>query len=268
MSPERAAAGLSAHVDAIRDVGYSVLPGVLTADEVADLSARLDVLVGRQVEEFGGAERIAAIGDTLTVRCPLAYDDQFLRLVTDERVLAVCRALLGDYVVLMQQNGIVNPSDAPHTQRTFHRDLPYQQFVSSRPLSISVLCCLDPFQAETGATTVVPRSHRVEATPAVDVAAASEIAVVATSGSCIVFDSMLVHRAGVNRSGRVRRAVNQVFALPFIAQQISLPAMLGGRWSDDAALARLLGYDTAPADSVVAWRERRWRRQQAAAQAR
>jgi ectoine hydroxylase-related dioxygenase (phytanoyl-CoA dioxygenase family) len=250
------------HVEAIRDAGYSVVLDVLTADEVADLAAALDALVERQAEEFGGAHRIDAIGDALTVRCPLAYDDRFLRLVTDERVLAICRALIGDYLVLMQQNGIVNPSDAPHTQRQFHRDLPYQQFVSSRPLAVSVLCCLDPFTPETGATTVVPRSHRTEAAPLADDAAAQEVPVAAPSGACIVFDSMLVHRAGANRSGRVRRAVNQVFTVPIIAQQISLPSMLGGRWSDQPALARLLGYESAPASSVVDWRERRLRRQQ------
>lgn len=42
-----------------------------------------------------------------------------------------------------------------------------------------------------------------------------------------------------------------------IAQQISLPAALGGRYSDDPVLARLLGYDTLPAASVLEWRRRR-----------
>jgi ectoine hydroxylase-related dioxygenase (phytanoyl-CoA dioxygenase family) len=72
-----------------------------------------------------------------------------------------------------------------------------------------------------------------------------------------VFDSMVFHRAGENRSGRPRRAVNQVFSTPIIAQQISLPDALQGKYADDPALARLLGYDVAPARSVAAWRERR-----------
>ena len=84
--------------------------------------------------------------------------------------------------------------------------------------------------------------------------------VVAERGSFIVFDSMLFHRAGVNRTDRVRRAVNQVYTIPLIAQQISLPAALGGRYNSDSQLARLLGYESAPAESVVAWRERRERR--------
>jgi hypothetical protein len=55
--------------------------------------------------------------------------------------------------------------------------------------------------------------------------------------------------------------VNHVYSVPVIAQQISLPAALEGRHADDPELARLLGYDVAPAPSDRAWRERRLRRQ-------
>jgi hypothetical protein len=48
-----------------------------------------------------------------------------------------------------------------------------------------------------------------------------------------------------------------VYAVPIIAQQISLPDALAGRYADDPVLARLFGYDVAPGRSVTAWRERR-----------
>jgi ectoine hydroxylase-related dioxygenase (phytanoyl-CoA dioxygenase family) len=257
---------IATHAGEIRSVGYTVVPGVLTSDETSDISGRLDALLRRQADEFGGESRLAAIGDALTVRCPLAYDDVFLRVATDERLLRLCRALLGDYIVLMQQNAIVNPPDGAHAQQQYHRDLPYQQFVSSRPLGISALVCIDPFRPETGATVVLPGSHRVEAAPSPAEAETREAPVTADAGSCIVFDSMLFHRAGDNRSGKPRRAVNHVFTVPIIAQQISLPAMLAGRYSDEPALARLLGYDSMPAASVIEWRERRLRRQRASEQ--
>ena len=52
--------------------GYGVLPSGLSAVAVAELGERLDRVMARQVEEFGGPERMAAIGDALTARCPLA----------------------------------------------------------------------------------------------------------------------------------------------------------------------------------------------------
>ena len=252
------------HAERIRLAGYSVVPTDLDDAAIADLRMRLDAVLDRQTREFGGPERLAAIGDAFTARCPLVYDAAFLRLATYPPLLAVCRRLLGDYVVLMQQNGVVNPSGEPHSQAAYHRDLPYQHFVSSRPLAVSALFCIDPFRPETGATTVLPGSHRVEPFPSPEVAATVDVPLTADAGSFLVFDSMLFHRAGANRSGSLRRAVNHVYSLPFIAQSISLPAALEGRHADDPALARLLGYDTDPARSANDWRERRSRRAAAA----
>jgi hypothetical protein len=244
-------------VERIRMIGYAVLPTGMPSGDVADLGSRLDRVMARQVEEFGGPERVSMIGDTLTARCPLLYDDAFLDLAVRADVLAVARALLGEFVVLMQQNGVLNGPDSQHPQTSYHRDLPYQHFVSSRPLAMSALFCIDPFTVEAGATTVLPASHRMEAFPSDESATELEVSVVAEPGSFIVFDSMLFHRAGVNRTARPRRAVNHVYTVPVIAQQISLPDALGGRYADDRELAPLLGYRTAPAASVVAWRERR-----------
>jgi len=259
---ERRAAGdaTAFHAERIRLVGHTVVDGGFSPDEIADLGVRLERVLARQAEEFGGGERLAAIGDAATVRCPLVYDDAFVRLAAAPPLLAVCRALLGDYIVLMQQNGVINPPSQSHTQVAYHRDLPYQHFTSSRPLAVSALFCVDPFTPETGATTVLPASQHMEQFPSAAVAEALDVPVVAPPGSFIVFDSMLFHRAGANRSGRPRRAVNQVFTIPLIAQQISLPDALGGRYADDPALARLFGYDTVPARSVLHWRQRRERR--------
>jgi ectoine hydroxylase-related dioxygenase (phytanoyl-CoA dioxygenase family) len=248
----------------IRLAGYAVVPGGFSSADVADFGTRLEQVMARQVEEFGGADRLASIGDALTARCPVVYDDAFVALAAHATVLAICRELLGDYIILMQQNGVINPSGERHTQVAYHRDLPYQHFTSSRPLAISALFCIDPFTADTGATTIIPGSHRMEQFPSEAVAAELDTQVCAEPGSFIVFDAMVFHRAGQNRSGRPRRAVNQVFSTPIIAQQISLPDALNGRYADDPSLARLFGYEVAPARSVAAWRERRLVRQRSA----
>jgi hypothetical protein len=70
----------------------------------------------------------------------------------------------------------------------------------------------------------------------------------------------IFHRAGTNASAAPRRAVNHVFMRSFIAQQVSFPSMLDGRYSDDPELARLLGYGIGAVPSVSDWCERRRRR--------
>ena len=248
---------LAFHVERIRAIGYSVLDSGISRQDIDHLSASLDAILERQVQEFGGIDQLVRIGDAHTARCPLVYDDSFVELVRHPLLLRLCRRLLGEYVQLMQQNGVVNPPGENHPQGAYHRDLPYQHFVSSRPLALSALFCIDPFRVETGATTALPASHLNERFPSDEVRASIETPIEAAPGAFIVFDSMLFHRAGQNRSGRPRRAVNHVFTVPIIAQQIALPAALGGRFADDPELARLLGYEASPAASVAEWRKRR-----------
>jgi ectoine hydroxylase-related dioxygenase (phytanoyl-CoA dioxygenase family) len=249
-----------AHAERIRLTGVTVIDAGLDPSEVAYLSGRLDEMLDAQARAAGGRERLAAIGEHDTLRCCLAHDEAFVRLASNPHVLAVCQRLLGDYIVLTQQNGIVNRPEDVHTQTAFHRDLPYQHFVSSRPISVSALFCVDRFTRENGATVVLPGTHRIEQFPSPGLTGELETAIEAPPGAFLVFDSMLFHRAGQNTSAQPRRAVNHVYALPFVAQQISLPDALHGRYADDPVLRRLFGYDAMPARSIEAWWERRQRR--------
>ena len=245
------------HIERIRLEGFTVVPGGYTADELAYLAGRIDTLLAEQAEHAGGVQALAEIGEHETLRCCLAHDEAFVRVAANEHVLAICRQLLGDYIVLTLQNAIANSPGRVHHQTACHRDLPYQHFVSSRPLAISALFCVDPFTHENGATVVLPGTHRIEHFPSDTLAKEIERAVEAPAGSFLVFDSMLFHRAGHNRSTAMRRAVNNVYALPFIGQQISMPDVLQGRYADDPALRRLFGYDTKPVASVDDWWARR-----------
>ncbi|HZI20738.1 MAG TPA: phytanoyl-CoA dioxygenase family protein [Pyrinomonadaceae bacterium] len=255
----RLASSWDAHVEQIRLLGYTIVPGALAADELAVAREKLDGIYQRQVEEVGGEARLAAINDGYTVRCPLVYDDFFLALATNRAVLSVVERLLGDYFVLMLQNGLLNVPAEGNEQNagSWHRDLNYQHFVSTRPLSISALFCVDDFTEENGGTSVLPATHKAESFPSEEFVRDQSRPIEAPAGSVLVFDSMLYHRGGLNRTARVRRAVNHMYTLPFIKQQISLPQALGGRFCEDPFLAKLLGYESEPDPSVREFREKR-----------
>jgi ectoine hydroxylase-related dioxygenase (phytanoyl-CoA dioxygenase family) len=119
------------------------------------------------------------------------------------------------------------------------------------------LVCVDDFSEETGGTFVLPASHKTEAFPSEDYVRQHEQVINAKAGSAVVFDSMLYHRGGLNRSRRVRRALNHMYTLPLIKQQISLPKLLNGKFRDDSFLSRFLGYDSESDESVVEFRTRR-----------
>jgi ectoine hydroxylase-related dioxygenase (phytanoyl-CoA dioxygenase family) len=248
---------VDALVEEIREVGFAVVEGVLTEEQLAEMRRRIDEVYDQQVEEVGGLERLALINDLDVARGLLAYDDMFVEMAAMPQVIEVVQRFLGEYIVLSSQNGIINRPSDELFQVTWHRDLQYRHFTSSRPLAMSALFAIDEFSAETGGTHFLPGSHRSEKFPSPEYVERHQVVAKAPAGSVVIFDAMAYHRAGANTSGRVRRAVNHIYGVPNIQQQISLPSALGGRFEDDPRLRRLLGYEAPPAASTLDWRERK-----------
>jgi ectoine hydroxylase-related dioxygenase (phytanoyl-CoA dioxygenase family) len=241
-------------VEEIRIMGYAVMEGVLSDSDLEFIREKIDEIYETQVNEIGGLPYLAEINDVNLVRLLLAYDDLFLTVATNARVLEVVEKLLGDYFILGQQNAIINPPDLGNYQSSWHRDLSYQHFVSSRPLAVSALFCIDDFSPETGGTHVLSGSHKFEPFPSEQFVKKYEHCVSAKAGSVLIFDAMLYHRAGANTSKLNRRALNHLYTLPFLKQQISISQALHGRFSEDPFLRRFLGYDSEPGKNVTDWR--------------
>jgi ectoine hydroxylase-related dioxygenase (phytanoyl-CoA dioxygenase family) len=237
--------------ESIRHLGYAVIDGGYGLQKLEMLSAAFERARQRHVREHGGAEALKAIDEHNTIRLPMAYEPVFLELAANGKILDICRRLISGYVILNQQNGVINP---PHSERynqgAWHRDLPYQHFVSSRPLAINALFCLDAFTAENGATMVLPASHRLEAFPSDRFVETEAATIAASAGSFIILDCMMFHSGGVNLTERARRAVNHVYSIPLLRQQIDLPDALGETFVADGELRRLLGYDVRTPRSV------------------
>jgi ectoine hydroxylase-related dioxygenase (phytanoyl-CoA dioxygenase family) len=240
--------------ESVRHLGYAVIDGGYDAEWLKTLSDAFQRALQRHALEHGGTEALKAIDEHNTIRLPLAYEPMFLELAANRKILEICRRLISGYVVLNQQNGVINPPHAErYNQGAWHRDLPYQHFVSSRPLAINALFCLDPFTIENGATKVLPASHRQEAFPSDRFAEAEAVTIAAPAGRFIVLDCMMFHSGGVNVTDRPRRAVNHVYSIPLLRQQIDLPHALGESFAADDELRKLLGYDVRTPRSVAAY---------------
>ena len=256
---ETASTELEIALEELRWQGFHILRDVLTPDEIREGADRLDAVLANQEEEFG-LENLDRISDRNLARVPLAYDPWFLKVATHPRVLAVARALIGDHIILHTQNGILNPSDAVHHQSKWHRDIPYQEWTSSRPIAMATLFCFDDFSPKTGGTYVLPFSQKFDKFPSEHYVGAHELPVTAPAGSAIMFDAMLYHRAGSNSSGKIRRGVNNVFATPILKQQIDIPRMLGPDFPENDEMARFLGYTTVVRESVRDYRANKLKR--------
>ena len=214
---------IDAAAEQVRDLGYAVLDSGYKAEELKALSVEFDTLHNNYLERYG-ADQLLAIDEQNTIRAPLAQGSGlFLDLVFNENLLATIRKLITGKFILNQQNGIINPPQKTYNQASWHRDLPYQHFLSTTPLAINALFCIDDFTLENGATFVLPASHKSTSFPSKTYVERNALQVVAKAGAFILLDCMMFHAGGFNSSGMKRRAVNHLYNIPFLKQQIVIP---------------------------------------------
>jgi ectoine hydroxylase-related dioxygenase (phytanoyl-CoA dioxygenase family) len=244
----------------LRVNGYAILGSGFSAEFIEGLKAGLDRAYATQVSEIGGDDVLRRMSDADVARCILAYEPDFMAVATAPSLIELAKRVLGSEFVLIMQNGIINRPDRENYLAKWHRDLSYQHWTSSKPLAINALLCIDDFTVENGATFVLPGTHHVTGFPPDRFVRKFEKQIEAPSGSYLVLDAMLFHRSGINRSANVRRAVNHVIGLPFMAQQIDIPSALastGARMPESDAVRKYLGYRWSPASDVADWRSRR-----------
>lgn len=210
-------------VEQICSLGYAVINADYTTLELAQISDVFNETHTHYVETYGES-KLKELDELNTIRLPLAHGGRaFLKLALHKKVHLILERLISGKFILNQQNAIINPPQETYNQARWHRDLPYQHFVSSRPLAINALFCVDDFTYENGATYVLPASHKSEKFPSSAYIRKNAIQLKAKAGSYILLDSMVFHAGGFNKTTFARRAVNQVYTLPYFKQQINIP---------------------------------------------
>ena len=245
------------HLEEFYNLGYTIIENVISETELISIRKELYNIYKIQEKETG-KETLKLINEENLVRIPLAYSQLFVKLASRKDMMAYVEKILGDFFVLHLQNGVINIPNEEHHQSSWHRDLPYQNWISSEPLACNVYCCIDDFNNETGGTYLLPFSHQFNAAPSSHYMEKNSVQVVAPAGSVILFNSMILHKAGNNKSkDKIRIGINQMYVKPIISQQIDLPKFLEGKYSDDDFLSMLFGYKTQLAKNVSEYRSQR-----------
>jgi len=210
----------------VRRLGYAILESGYSANELKLLSESFNLTRANYIQMYSEA-RLRSAKEFHTIRAPLTQGDPaFLRLVTNQNLLNVLSKLIIGKFILNQQNGIINPPNEKYNQGAWHRDLPYQHYVSSTPLAINALFCLDDFTLENGSTFVLPATHKTANYPSESYVEKNALQIEARAGQYILLDCMLFHSGGSNRTGKERRAINHVYTIPYFKQQIKLSELL------------------------------------------
>jgi ectoine hydroxylase-related dioxygenase (phytanoyl-CoA dioxygenase family) len=155
---------------------------------------------------------------------------------------------------LSVQNANISKPNCKHAQSAWHRDLPYQNFTTSKPLAINFLVVVDDFTHENGGVVVLPFSHRMEDLPSQAYLVKHSVVITAKAGDVIVFDSMLMHRTGVNLSNQDRISFNHMYTRPFIKQQYDYADLMKNMVHGNKRAYQLSGISSRTASDDVDWR--------------
>jgi len=243
------------HLENLNIKGFSVEEGVLNAELCDDFANRLEKVYKQQETDFG-VENLEKIQELDMTRMPFFYDKKFFDLFLNPLVLELAEQVLGKIFTLHLQNGIINRPEKVHHQTSWHRDLPYQDWVISKPLGFNAFYCISDFTRTNGATFVLPHSHKIDYFPSDKFVKENETQVIVPKGSIFFFDSMIYHRAGVNASDMVRYGINHLFVVPILKQQINIAKRFEGD-NLEPKVAQLLGIPYQIPDNVEDFRNNR-----------
>ncbi len=235
--------------------GFTIVPNILNEHELQSINPLIEKIYIQQKKEFDHS--LDDINEADVVRAPIAYHEIFAKIIENEFILSLLKKLLGNAFILHLQNAIINRPSKEHYQTSWHRDIPYQEYTVSKPISVNVFYCLSPFNETTGATKILPYSHLREHFPSIEFTEENGVTVHANAGDVVIFDSWLYHRASVNISNIVRYGLNHVYTVPIFKQQIDLPRFLNGKYSDHPVLKDILGYTFQIPSNVSEYRKNR-----------
>jgi ectoine hydroxylase-related dioxygenase (phytanoyl-CoA dioxygenase family) len=248
--------GLLADLD---EHGVGVLPGVLSADEVADVRAKL----------LDGAARSEAAGiptkgyffdpDTRNTRVFMLFnlDPVFIDLVEHPTVVEIVRHALkpatgtGDFLISNFSANITAPGSGA---MGLHAD---QGYVvppwPDVPLAVNVAWLLDDFTEEVGATRYVPGSHTVGHSPD-HTKQHDTVPVLGPAGSLMAMDGRLWHQTGPNQSAdRTRAALFGYYVCRWIRPQVNWNFTLAPEVAATASMEFLdrLGYYSGNVETLL-----------------
>jgi len=236
-------------VEQVKRLGYALLDSGYSPDDLCRISEAFNATQSSYIAKYGEA-RLRNLNEFHTIRALLTHGEPlFVSLATNPNLLSIISKLIGGKFILNQQNGLINPHSEDYSQSAWHRDLPYQHYVSNTPLAVNALFCVDSFTNLNGSTFVLPATHLTSSYPSDNYIKHNALQIQAKAGQYIILDCMLFHAGGFNRSGVDRRAVNHVYTIPYFKQQIKLPALLTGI-SLDARDRELIGCGFEEPDSI------------------
>lgn len=239
--------------------GFSVIPDVISEEQRQLVAAEIDRLEKADKMRWT-AEALKQINDYGVVRNPFLSSNPISEACFCPATLDVCRAIFGSQYILHVNRAVINDPEHDHPASIWHREPPYQNFTTSKPLALTFVLAIDETNEATGGLRVLVGSHHWETVPSDAFIRKNALWTTVPPRALLVFNSALLHASSRNRTKK-RRSLVTIFSSPLIKQQTLITEMLR---RDPQAMQQvskipganfIFGLETDPSPSDDAYRQ-------------
>ena len=249
----------------LEQYGYTIHENFLSAEDLGSITARLEEQAEMEREQgvatlsasghagqdrhFGGDKATAAVFQQVSF-VP-NKGKEFRNLMRHPVALAYCKHMFrGEPFNLATQSAMI--LRAGGTPQVLHADQQAIAFPTPFPVMLNVMTCLSDFEADMGATRLVPGSHlasspdmTVERDAAVAAIGGELVPLTAKAGSALIWESRTWHCQWASTSPRTRMSIAAVYGVHFVKPQDVYPAIIHDDVYDilDEEEKRLLGFE-------------------------
>lgn len=210
----------------LRASGAVVVRGFIGAAEVDSINAELGPFVADRAAGVRAEDDAFYGANTVRVQALAAKSPSFVRSILLHQMMSeVADAVLlpncGSYWMSQAETIFIGPGNPA---QELHRDDLNWSFAQSIgvDLQVSVLVALGDYDAEVGATMVVPGSNLVPREQPID--ASDAVAAEMHPGDALVYLGSVVHGGGANHTtDRVRRALYMGFLVGWLTPEEAVP---------------------------------------------
>lgn len=191
--------------------GFLVIPNALSPERLRQVQSAAD----RAYETWqADTNRPGMRGAALhQVQAPIEYDDVLQQLLWEPTVFPIVREVVGDDVMMIDNDLFVTPPRTPHTHAQWHHDVGVRGIY--HPLStvmVKVFFLLTDVNANSGGTAMIPGSHRFPMDfrfPEVSdpKAMPGMIQMTGPAGTAYAFNGRVYHAAVNNESDNPRKVL-------------------------------------------------------------
>lgn len=229
---------LQAFRDALERDGFAVVPRIVDAAETAELRAALEVAIEKHPHRaFAGGR------DVGMVHALMLWGRPFEKLLTNPRMRAFLSAALGETCVLYAYTSSSMPPGGLNYSGRIHVDCP--RFIPGYVTNVGVTLMLDDFTEASGATYVLPGSHRKAEVPSEEAFFRDAVRAFGRAGDAILFNARTWHRGGENRMADWRHAATLNVCRAYMKQQFDWVRLVPPEIVDrnPPSFRQFLGYD-------------------------